>query len=130
MYAHNEKWSYMVPVIFILDKNRDILSLIQRQLKSYGFTKIYSFTHPYQAIREMSRSVIPDLIITAYFLPVYNGIEFLNRIRDYYPEVNGIIYAASPEEFPGNCPYPATILDVNNFEELFIMVKLLFSERG
>jgi DNA-binding response OmpR family regulator len=70
-----------VPSILIVDDERDLLSLVEFNLKQAGFETALAETGE-GAVKELRRKV-PDLVLLDLMLPKLDGYEVFRRIRDH-----------------------------------------------
>lgn len=67
--------------VFIVDDRATARSLLEGLARSLGDDiRVECFADPRQAL-ERTQSIVPDLVITDYRMPVMDGIEFTRRLR-------------------------------------------------
>jgi CheY-like chemotaxis protein len=67
--------------ILLVDDNADILTLLQMILKQQGY-QVITGRHGQEGLRLLERSQPkPDLIISNYYMPLVNGMVFLEQVR-------------------------------------------------
>ncbi|MDX1699108.1 MAG: response regulator transcription factor [Melioribacteraceae bacterium] len=69
----------MKPLIYIIDDDEKLNSLINEYLSGYGY-KIKSFENPLTALKTLGQN-LPDLIILDIMLPEMNGFDVCKEIR-------------------------------------------------
>ena len=80
--------------IFIIDDQPYLAEMLEDTLINCGYTNVTVFTDPNEALQAIKNGVEPTLIITDYHMPGIDGIELLQRIEEYLPEIDGIIITA------------------------------------
>lgn len=67
--------------ILLVDDNADILTLLQMILKQQGY-QVIAGRNGQEGMRLLERSEPkPDLIISNYYMPLVNGMVFLEQVR-------------------------------------------------
>lgn len=67
--------------ILLVDDNADILTLLQMILKQQGY-QVIAGRNGQEGMRLLERSEPkPDLIISNYYMPLVNGMAFLEQVR-------------------------------------------------
>lgn len=67
--------------ILLVDDNADILALLQTILKQQGY-QVMTGRNGQEGLRLLERSEPkPDLIISNYYMPLMNGMAFLEQVR-------------------------------------------------
>ncbi len=76
--------------IVIVDDEKIVTSAFNTLLKVEGFSDVNCFNNPEDAV-EFLRTNIPDIIISDFLMPQMNGLEFLTKAKEFYPEVSMIL---------------------------------------
>lgn len=76
--------------IVIVDDEEIVTSAFCTLLKVEGFSDVHSFNNPKTALEFLQKN-IPDIIISDFLMPEMNGLEFLGKVNDIYPEVSKIL---------------------------------------
>ncbi len=92
---------------FVIDNNTMCGELIKLTLENYGFKKIDVFNDPIimaKNLFSLSLKLIPDIIVSDFnfFDKELNGVTLIDKIREVYPNINGIVIDPIPED---NCSY-------------------------
>jgi CheY-like chemotaxis protein len=82
--------------ICIVDDTPDLLDNLSQFLKMEGY-EVWSFPSAYEALEKIKQEA-PDLIITDLWMPIMDGLEFVNRIKtmDHLKAVPITIFSAKP----------------------------------
>ncbi len=83
------------PRVFHIDDDEDFLELFA--ITFGNWLEIHSFNDGRKAILQMDAS-LPDVIVTDYEMPDYNGIDLLNDIRRYDEFIPVIFYTGQGNE--------------------------------
>lgn len=83
--------------ILIVDDNKDMLDLIQRQLKSFNY-RTYKASSVAEAIEVLKLSDI-DLLISDLNMPDINGIELLKYAEEHYPSLPKLVISGIPSVY-------------------------------
>ncbi len=78
--------------ILLVDDEENVLSSLSRALKTNAY-KIFTATDATQALGVAQNHFI-DLIICDYKMPGMNGIEFLEKVKGFNPDVLNILLTA------------------------------------
>ena len=108
------------PLILIVDDEKSIRLLLSKFLKNKGF-RIQMAEDGLDGLSAVSES-LPDLIITDFKMPKLNGIEFLAKIWETYPDLP-VIFVSAYFQFPEDlsdihqgktsfCPKPIILDDL------------------
>jgi DNA-binding NtrC family response regulator len=81
-------------LILLIDDNEITLKSLSKALEMNGFPN-HSFRDPLQAIDSYTQHKYP-IVITDYKMPVMNGIDVLEVIKEMNAEANFIIYTGYP----------------------------------
>lgn len=76
--------------IVVVDDEKIVTSAFKTLLKVEGFCDAHFFNSPKEAI-EFLKENTPDLVISDFLMPEMNGLEFLSRVKEMYPEVSKIL---------------------------------------
>lgn len=79
--------------IIVVDDDETIISTIKTLLYIEDFSNADFFTEPQLAL-EFIKDNPPDLIISDFVMPKMNGLEFLSKANELYPEVSKILLTA------------------------------------
>ncbi len=93
---------------FVIDTNTTCGELIKLTLENYGFKNIKVYDNPFVMIKDLfklSYKQIPDIVVSDFdfFDKELNGITLIDKIREVYPTINGIVIDPFPEHI---CNYP------------------------
>ena len=66
--------------VFIIEEDDLLRDSIRLLFKSEGFYCL-TYKNGLEALRTIYKRVIPDIIISAISLPVYDGIQFYNKLQ-------------------------------------------------
>ncbi len=91
--ANNSK-----PCILVIDDNQDILAFLQEILRNSGYHSFTASTGK-RALELLSRQSV-DLVVLDYEMPVMNGCDVAERIREQRPEMPLILYAGFIDDMP------------------------------
>lgn len=72
------------PLILIIDDELAILKILQESLQDEDF--VVKTTNDGGKALEMVGELIPDLVLLDIFMPGYNGLEMLSKIKKEYPQ--------------------------------------------
>ncbi len=76
--------------IVVVDDEKIVTSAFATLLKVEGFSDAHFFNNPNEAL-EFLRNNTPDLVISDFLMPEMNGLEFLSKVKNLYPEVSKIL---------------------------------------
>lgn len=76
--------------IVITDDEKIVTSAFKTLLKVEGYRDINCFNNPIEAV-EFLKTNEPDIIISDFLMPEMNGLEFLRKAKELYPEVSMIL---------------------------------------
>ncbi len=84
--------------VMLVDDEPAAVNLIENIIKKKcsNYKVIATASHGREAL-EMMKTQVPDLIITDIQMPVMNGLELLEEVKEKYPEVMGIIISGYQE---------------------------------
>ncbi len=77
--------------ILLCDKENIILKLLSRELSEYGY-EMLTANNGFDGMN-MVRKHKPDIIITDLFLPLVNGLEYIEMISKELPNSDIIVYS-------------------------------------
>jgi signal transduction histidine kinase/DNA-binding NarL/FixJ family response regulator len=75
--------------IFLVDDEPIVLRPLKRCLESLGH-RVRTFNTPQDALK-IALASAPECIISDYYMPVQNGVEFLEQVRDAHPQIARVI---------------------------------------
>ncbi len=75
--------------IFLVDDDPFSLHSYQEQLKNFGFERISVMTSGEECLRKMEEK--PEVIFIDHHMDDMNGLELLQKLKHYYPEVKLVI---------------------------------------
>lgn len=78
--------------IMIVDDEENVRNALRRVLKREGY-EVTTAGGGSEALN-LIKSFRPDVVISDFLMPEMNGVEFLKRVRDTYPEAIRIILTA------------------------------------
>lgn len=76
--------------IVVVDDEKIVTSAFSTLLKVEGFSDAHFFNNPKEALLFLEHNS-PDLIISDFLMPEINGLEFLSKTKELYPEVSRIL---------------------------------------
>ena len=76
--------------IVIVDDEKIVTSAFKTLLRVEGFSDVNCFNNPEEAV-EFLKTNTPDIIISDFLMPQMNGLEFLTKAKELYPEVSMIL---------------------------------------
>ncbi len=76
--------------IVVVDDDKIVTSAFATLLKVEGFSDAHFFNNPEDALNFLKENT-PDLIISDFLMPEMNGLEFLSKVKEMYPEVSKIL---------------------------------------
>ena len=76
--------------IVVVDDDETLISTLKTLFYLEDFTNAEFFTEPELAL-EYLKDNPPDLIMSDFVMPKMNGLEFLSKANDLYPEVSKIL---------------------------------------
>ena len=93
-FVENLKIAYYITMcnskIVITDDEKIVTSAFKTLLKVEGYTDVNCFNNPVEAV-EFLKTNKPDIIISDFLMPEMNGLEFLRKAKELYPEVSMIL---------------------------------------
>lgn len=81
--------------ILILEDNQDDADLIQRKLKKSGFSFISEIVQTRETYEQALDSFQPDIILSDYSLPSFDGIAAFHIKQEKYPEIPFILVSGT-----------------------------------
>lgn len=78
------------PTIVIVDDEEMVLTSLRSFLNLETDYNVVTFLSPVECLEFIKANEI-NLVISDYLMPVMNGIEFLSKVRELYPQVPRII---------------------------------------
>lgn len=78
--------------IFVVDDERIIRISLADELRDEGF-EVKEFSNAMAALMQM-KEAIPDIVVTDLKMPDMDGIEFLKKIKERYPQVYVVLMTA------------------------------------
>lgn len=79
--------------ILYVDDDKLLTSTFTTLMRVEGFKNVAVYNNPVDAI-EYLKTETPDLIISDFLMPEMNGLEFLRKAKEFYPEVSMILLTA------------------------------------
>ena len=76
--------------IVVVDDEKIVTSAFKTLLKVEGFSDAHFFNNPEEAV-DFLKTNTPDLVISDFLMPQMNGLEFLSKVKEMYPEVSKIL---------------------------------------
>lgn len=76
--------------IILVDDEKMVTSAFKTLLKVEGYTNVKFFNNPVEAIDFLKENT-PDIIVSDFLMPEMNGLEFLTKAKELYPEVSMIL---------------------------------------
>ena len=76
--------------IVVVDDDKILTSAFKALLKVEGFSDAHLFNNPLEALDFLKENT-PDIVISDFLMPEMNGLEFLQKVNELYPEVSKII---------------------------------------
>ncbi len=76
--------------IILVDDEKMVTSAFKTLLKVEGYTNVNCFNTPVEALEFLKKSA-PDIIVSDFLMPEMNGLEFLTKAKEVYPEVSMIL---------------------------------------
>ena len=77
-------------MIVVVDDEKIVTSAFKTLLMVEGYTNAHYFNNPEDALVFLKDNR-PDLVISDFLMPQMNGLEFLLKVKELYPEVSKII---------------------------------------
>ena len=85
------------PRILVVDDEEDIVAALQTYLEGVLQADVLTASSGPQALSLLDTSGPVDLVISDYRMPVMNGIEFLQEVRNRAPDVPRLLLTAFPD---------------------------------
>ena len=98
--------------ILLVDDEPDNLALLYRTLR--GKYEIYKTTSPLEALDILSKQHI-DLVISDHKMPEMDGVEFLKRVYDKYPDTMRLLLTAYTDA--------SILIDAINYAKIYRYIK-------
>lgn len=76
--------------IVVVDDEKIVTMAFKTLLKVEGFSDAHFFNNPIEALEFLKKNQ-PDLVISDFLMPEMNGLEFLSKVKELYPEVSKIL---------------------------------------
>ncbi len=76
--------------IILVDDEKMVTSAFRTLLRVEGYTNVNCFNNPEEALIFL-KSNTPDIIVSDFLMPEMNGLEFLTKAKELYPEVSMIL---------------------------------------
>lgn len=102
--------------ILLVDDEPDNLALLYRTLR--GKYELYKTTSPLQAL-EMLKEKHIDLILSDHKMPEMDGVEFLKRVYDSYPNTMRLLVTAYTDA--------SILIDAINYAKIYRYIKKPYS---
>ena len=84
-----------VHTIMIVDDEKSFTDMIGDLLREHFTTPIHTFTYPEQALDQIV-ALRPGIVVTDYYMPTMNGIEFIRALHAFSPQTPCIIITGHP----------------------------------
>lgn len=78
--------------IMVIDDEESILLLLKNALTKQGY-EVFPYNRPLEALKAV-QEIRPDLVITDLMMPDIGGLEVINNLRGFNPEINVILITA------------------------------------
>lgn len=78
--------------IFVVDDERIIRVTLADELKDAGYD-VYEFSHASPALQKM-KDITPDIVITDLKMPEIDGIEYLQKVKAFNPNIHVVLMTA------------------------------------
>lgn len=82
--------------VLLVDDDQFVLDSLSTLLEILGYN-ITKYDSAIAALAALKQEYVPDIIITDYKMPEMDGIEFLGRVHNIYPEIPVIVMTAYAE---------------------------------
>jgi len=79
------KYSRDIKNVFIIDDDENVLKLYRNYLRNHQYNA-FAFNNAPQALEEIEKSTLPDLIILDLKMPGMDGFQFLKVLREKYTQ--------------------------------------------
>lgn len=89
--------SKIYKILFVEDVKEDV-KLAERFLKSEGLNFNYELVDCEQDLIEKLNSFLPDIIITDFFMPGYDGLKVIEKVKQLAPNIPVIVFTGSINE--------------------------------
>ena len=76
--------------IILVDDEKIVTSAFKTLLKVEGYKDVQCFNNPNEAIEYLEGNA-PDIVVSDFLMPEMNGLEFLTKVKELYPEVSTIM---------------------------------------
>lgn len=85
------------PVIYVVDDNPALVELATVVLQTEGY-EVRSFCDPSQALADLHRAhPKPDLLLTDFNMDEMNGLELVERSREFLPDLKAMLVSGTIE---------------------------------
>ena len=84
-----------VQCIVIVDDEKSFTDMLGDLLRETLITPVHTFTQPEQALAQIV-ALRPGIVVTDYYMPSMNGIEFIRAIHALSPQTPCIIITGHP----------------------------------
>ena len=78
--------------ITVIDDEMEILSMIEKYLSRDENNSVRTFNNPLNALSSMSSDT--DIVLLDIMMPQMNGLEFLPKLKEKYPNIKVIMMTA------------------------------------
>ncbi|MFZ4521001.1 MAG: response regulator [Bacteroidales bacterium] len=78
-------------VIFVVDKNPAHRNLIKFNFERNRFTNVHAFPTAEECLYRMQKKVIPDFVVTGFFIECHSRFDFLHQILAISPSC-GVVF--------------------------------------
>jgi len=79
-----------VQSIVIVDDEKSFTDMIGNLLQEHFTVPVYTFTRPEDALKKIT-ALRPGIIVTDYYMPEMNGLEFIRAVHAMAPEIPSMI---------------------------------------
>jgi serine phosphatase RsbU (regulator of sigma subunit)/CheY-like chemotaxis protein len=88
--SQSSKFKKTNPTIVLVDDEDFVLTSIKSLLELETSYRILTFESPREALGAIKRNPV-DVIVTDFFMPELNGIQFLMAVKEIYPDLPAVL---------------------------------------